>query len=279
MRILVTGAKGFTGRYLVAALESSGHEVLPFGADVTDREAVRAAIAAAPPEGVIHLAGSAFVQSDDVTSFYTINQIGTFHLLEALAETAPGIPVILASSANIYGNTASGYVGEDSPPAPANHYAASKLAMEIGAGLWRSRFRLTIVRPFNYTGRGQDERYLIAKIVAHFRRREQVIELGNLDVARDFSDVRTTCKAYVGLLGRSAGGTFNICSGVVHSLNDVLAMCREITGHTIEVRVNPAFVRANDVAVLGGDPSRLRAALPDWQPSTLRDTLVWMLSE
>lgn len=278
MRVLVTGGQGFTGQYLEQALVAAGHVVLPFDADITDRVDVRAAVAAARPEGVIHLAASAFVHSDDVVGFYAINQIGTFHLLEALAETAPGIPVVLASSANIYGNAASGYLTEDAPCVPANHYAASKLAMEIGAWLWVDCFALTIVRPFNYTGRGQDEHYLIAKIVAHFRHREAIIELGNLDVARDFGDVRAVVDAYVGLLGQRGTGIYNICTGAVHSIRDVLAMARDITGHDIEVRVNPAFVRANDVALLAGDPSRLRAALPGWQPRAMRDTLEWMLA-
>lgn len=278
MRILVTGREGFTGRYLADALIAAGHELLPFAADITDRAAVGAAVAAARPESVIHLAASAFVHTDDVASFYTINQIGTFHLLDALAETTPGVPVLLASSANIYGAAAEGYVSENAPCVPANHYAASKLAMEIGARLWADRFALAIARPFNYTGRGQDERYLIAKIVAHFRRRDRVIELGNLDVARDFGDVRAVVQAYVELIGIGGAGTFNICTGTVHSLRDILSMCRDITGHEIEVRVNPAFVRANDVPLLAGDPTRLRTTLPDWNPPTLRETLEWMLA-
>lgn len=277
MRVLVTGGQGFTGRYLADALAAAGHEILPFDADVTDRAAVTAVVGAARPEGVIHLAASAFVHSDDVTGFYQTNQIGTFHLLEALAATTTGIPVLLASSANVYGSAASGHVAEDAPCVPANHYAASKLAMEIGARLWDDRLTTTIVRPFNYTGRGQEERYLIAKIVAHFRRRDPVIELGNLDVARDFGDVRAVVQAYVGLLGTGHTGTYNIATGMVYSIRDILAMCREMTGHDLEVRVNPAFVRSNDVALLAGDPRRLRAALPEWQPPEMRETLAWML--
>ncbi|UUL82181.1 GDP-mannose 4,6-dehydratase [Sphingomonas qomolangmaensis] len=273
----MTGGQGFTGRYLADALVAAGHEPSAFAADVTDRAAVEAAVDAARPDAVIHLAASAFVHSDDVVGFYAINQIGTFHLLDALARTAPGVPVLLASSATIYGNAASGYLTEDAPCAPANHYAASKLAMEIGARLWADRFPIVTVRPFNYTGRGQDERYLIAKIVAHFRRRDAVIELGNLDVARDFGDVRAVVQAYVGLIEQRTGGVYNVCTGAVHSIRDIIAMCQAITGHAIEVRVNPAFVRANDVALLAGNPARLRAALPQWQVPTMHDTLAWML--
>ncbi len=277
MRVLVTGQKGFTGHYLVEALQGAGHQVLPFSADIRDREAVRQAVEATQPEAVIHLAASAFVHSNDISGFYTINQIGTFHLLEALADHAPGIPVLLVSSANIYGNAASGYLDEATPANPANHYAVSKLAMEAGAALWSDRFPLIVTRPFNYTGRGQDERYLIAKIVAHFRDRAPSIELGNLDVARDFGDVRAVVDAYVGLLESGQTGVFNVSTGTVHSIRDVIALCSELTGRSIDVRVNPAFVRDNDVAVLAGDPGRLRAALPDWSVPDLRTTLAWML--
>ena len=279
MRTLVTGQHGFTGRYVCAALRTAGHDVPPFNADITNRAEIEAAVADIRPEGVVHLAASAFVHSADIARFYVVNQLGTFELLDALTRLTPNIPVLLASSANIYGNTVSGYLDENAPGAPANHYAASKLAMETGAKLWSDRLGITITRPFNYTGRGQHEDYLIAKIVAHFRRREPVIELGNLDVARDFGDVRAVSEAYVKLLNLARPGTYNICTGQVHSLRDVIETCRDITGHNIEIRVNPAFVRANDVALLAGNPMRLRTALGHWNPPPLRDTLQWMLAD
>jgi GDP-6-deoxy-D-talose 4-dehydrogenase len=277
MRILVTGQSGFTGQYLVRALASAGHEILPFEADVTDAQAVARAVRDLRPEGFIHLAALAFIQSDDIASFYTVNQIGSFNLLQAAADHAAGAPFLLASSANIYGNSASGYLTEQTPPDPVNHYAVSKLAMEFGARLWADRVPLTIVRPFNYTGRGQELRYVIPKIVDHFQRRAPVIELGNLHVKRDFGDVRAVVAAYAGLLEARATGTFNICTGAVTSLGDVIAMCTELTGHQPQIEVNPAFVRANEVDVLAGDPARLKAAVPDWRPVPFKETLSWML--
>lgn len=279
MRVLVSGAEGFTGRYLCAALEAHGHEALPLAADVTDAAALEAAVERAAPDAIIHLAALAFVHSDDFSAFYRVNQLGTFNLLAAAEKFAPGARILLASSANIYGNRAAGYLNEDTPPDPVNHYGVSKWAMEIGASLWMDRLDITIVRPFNYTGVGQEDRYLIPKIVDHFRRREPSIELGNLDVRRDFGDVRSVVGAYLGLvLSRPRERIFNICTGEVHSISDILAMARELTGHAVEVRVNPQFVRANEVAVLAGDPARLKAALPDWQAHDLRETLAWMLA-
>ncbi|MDM7966152.1 GDP-mannose 4,6-dehydratase [Blastomonas fulva] len=279
MRVLVTGADGFTGTYLVAELLSRGHEVVPFASDITDAAAVDAEVAAVSPDRVIHLAAIAFVGTDAVDPFYQVNQLGTYHLLDAVARHAPHAHVLIASSANIYGNTTGGYLDESTPPNPANHYAVSKWAMELGARMWADRLHITIARPFNYTGVGQEEQYLIPKIVAHFRRREPVITLGNIDVSRDFGDVRSVVAAYCGLsLAPPAPQVVNVCTGRVWNIRQIIAIASRITGHDIEIATNPAFMRANEVEILAGDASLLQSLLPDWQPKSLEDTLEWMLA-
>ncbi|KPF74770.1 GDP-6-deoxy-D-lyxo-4-hexulose reductase [Blastomonas sp. AAP25] len=279
MRVLVTGADGFTGTYLVAELLSRGHEVVPFASDITDAAAVDAEVAAVSPDRVIHLAAIAFVGTDAVDPFYQVNQLGTYHLLDAVARHAPRAHVLIASSANIYGNTTGGYLDESTPPNPANHYAVSKWAMELGARMWADRLHITIARPFNYTGVGQEEQYLIPKIVAHFRRREPVITLGNIDVSRDFGDVRSVVAAYCGLsLAPPAHQVVNVCTGRVWNIRQIIAIASRITGHDIEIATNPAFMRANEVEILAGDASLLQSLLPDWQPKSLEDTLEWMLA-
>jgi nucleoside-diphosphate-sugar epimerase len=136
------------------------------------------------------------------------------------------------------------------------------------------------VRPFNYTGVGQSEDFLLPKIVAHFQRLAPSIELGNLDVWRDFSDVRAVAQAYRRLIEeRPRGEILNVSSGITHSLREVLSMAEEITGHHMEVRVNPAFVRANEVRSLCGDATRLKSLIGTWDTPPLTDTLQWMLKE
>lgn len=279
MRVGVSGADGFTGRYLAHALSARGATLVPLMADLRDAAAVRAELVDARIDRLVHLAGIAFVASDDWRQFYTVNQLGTFALLDAAAAVRPGMRCVLASSAQVYGAQASGMLDEDCAANPSNHYAISKYAMELGSGQWRDRLEIVVTRPFNYTGVGQEERYLIPKIVAHFRQRAATIELGNLDVKRDFGDVRAVADAYAGLvmLNEAPPSLVNLCSGVVHGLRDVIAMAAALTGHRIEIAVNPAFVRANDVPVLGGEPTRLAVALPGWAPIPLRDTLAWML--
>jgi len=278
MRVALTGGRGFTGRFVVDALTRRGATCLPIEADLCDKAAVEREIEAIECDRLIHLAARAFVDRDDWTAFYTVNQLGTFNLLEAMARRRPGTRCLLASSAQVYGPGAEGLIAEDAPTHPVNHYAVSKLAMEQGAANWADRLELIITRPFNYTGVGQSVEYLIPKIVDHFRRQAAVIELGNLWVQRDFGDVRAVADAYARLALEevSPPGLLNICTGVVHSIDNILATLTRISGHQLEVTVNRRFARKNDVPVLGGNAARLRDALPGWVPYPLADTLEWM---
>jgi GDP-6-deoxy-D-talose 4-dehydrogenase len=287
-RVLVTGHKGFTGRYVVDALKATGHDVVgltenPFdlessSVNLLDRAGVARAVGEARPDAVIHLAAIAFVAHGDVDEMYRTNVVGTRHLLEALSalSEAPRM-VVLASSANIYGNSDMELLSESVSPSPANDYAVSKLAMEYMAALWVDKLPILLARPFNYTGVGQADNFLLPKIVSHFRRGERVIELGNINVARDFQDVRFVADAYVRLLSANASGqSVNLCSGKSVSLMEVVAMMQDIAGYDIEVRVNPAFVRGNEVARLTGDNRRLRELIGPLDIIPLRSTLQWM---
>lgn len=289
-RALLTGCHGFTGRYVAAELAAAGYEVIGLAhdgdppregvlrANLLDRAAIARAVDEARADVVVHLAAISFVAHGDADEIYRTNIVGTRNLLEALADAgAQPSSVVLAGSANVYGNAAVEPITEDTPPAPANDYAVSKLAMEYMARLWMDRLPVTIVRPFNYTGIGQSENFLIPKIVAHFRRGEKTIELGNTDVARDFSDVRDVARAYATIVARApAGEAINICSGAAHTLEEVLAMMARIAGYAIKVSVNPAFVRSNEVKRLTGSNARLRE-LAGFAPAIpLEDTLRWM---
>lgn len=299
-RILITGASGFTGRYLAYVLHAAGYEVHGLAhkeplapvngltalhlADLTDATRMAEVVQQVQPHKVAHLAAIAFVAHGDVDAMYRTNVVGTRHLLEALAIAkargfAPLESVLLASSANVYGNATEGVLIEDAPPAPANDYAVSKLAMEYVARLYAERLPMVLARPFNYTGVGQAESFLIPKIVKHIRERAPVIELGNLHVARDFSDVRTVVQYYRRLLEVPAavGQTFNVCSGAAYTMDEVLSLAQSIAKHQLEVRVNPAFVRANEVKKLMGSRARLDAVVGAVPSIALADTLRWML--
>lgn len=279
MRIAVTGADGFTGRYVTAELDRRDLEWVAIKADLRDAEAISTAVARESFDALIHLAAIAYVGGDDWRAFYDVNQTGSLNLLEAVAEKGERITCLLASSAQVYGASAQGMVDESAPCRPTNHYALSKYAMELGATFWADRLDIRIARPFNYTGVGQEGIYLVPKIVDHFARRAPVIELGNLSVLRDFGDVRAVAAAYCDLIVADAPGLVtNIATGRLHSIGDIIETLRAATGHDLDVRVNPAFVRAGDVPVLGGDIERLTTSIPGWRPLDLRDTLTWMLA-
>lgn len=288
---LVTGASGFTGRYMVEALENRGYKVIGLGeepasnshtvrCDLTEYSDVKSCIAQIKPEVVVHLAALSFVAHADQRGFYDVNVFGTLNLLEALAELdTPPSKILIASSANVYGTPDMGTIHEEVCPAPVNHYACSKLAMEHMVANWFERLPIVVTRPFNYTGPYQHNRFLVPKIVEHFAASSPTIELGNIDVSRDFSDVRDVVEAYMALLDSDVSGTVvNICSGTDTALRTIIEKMNALAGYDIEVTVNPAFVRKNEITRLCGSNKRLKA-ITGWQPEysldkTLKDMFV-----
>lgn len=291
-RALITGLGGFTGGYMAARLADDGYQVwgtvrggetvprgaTPLAADLLDERALADAVEIVQPEVVVHLAAVANVANADTARTYIVNVVGTRNLLEALSRM-PKAPraVLLASSANVYGNATQGVIDETVPPQPANDYAVSKLAMEYLAGCWSAKLPVVIARPFNYTGVGQGDDFLLPKIVAHYARGERVISLGNTDVSRDFSDVRDVVDAYARLVEAAPRGEiFNVCSGQGWTLHAVLDALANIAGYAIDVRIDPRFVRANEVRQLVGSNAKLRAAIGETTHVGLEATLHWM---
>ena len=286
---LVTGLAGFTGHYVARELEALGYEVVGLGqggaldgrhlsVDLRDARRLGELVAEIQPQVVVHLAAVAFVAHGDVSDIYSSNIVGTRNLLAALAACKRRAEkVLLASSANVYGNAEVPVLDESCAVQPENDYAVSKCAMELLSRHWRDDLPIVVSRPFNYTGVGQSLSFLLPKLVDHFARRLPQVELGNIDVYRDFSDVRTVANAYARLLGAGESGeVYNVCSGVSYSIQDILLMLAELAGYSIDVHVNPAFVRANEVKRLAGSNRKLAATIGELKHIPLRDTLQWM---
>ena len=290
--LLITGACGFTGRHLVTTAKEKGYRCIALAqyegsavegaastlvADLLNPLALQRAIKQAAPTYIVHLAAISFVAHGDTADMYRVNQLGTVNLLEAIQKCAPEIKkVLIASSANIYGNTSDLPITEATSPAPVNHYGMSKMTMELATQLYPN-LPIILTRPFNYTGLGQNPNFLIPKIVSAFQRHEKLIELGNLDVSRDFSDVRDVVSAYIKLLeSESSSQIFNICSGQPTALQSVVSMLNDLAGYEIEVRTNPAFVRNDEIKTLYGSPQRLIKTIGQHSKLSLKDTLAWM---
>ncbi|MDC7682880.1 GDP-mannose 4,6-dehydratase [Asticcacaulis sp. BYS171W] len=295
-RVLVTGIGGFAGSYVSADLAAHGYEIVGltsstpielagvtkvFQINLLDADGLKRLTEQIRPTHVIHLAAISFVGHGNVGEIYDTNIMGTRNLLSALA-ALPDKPqsVLLTSSANIYGNSDMGFLSETDAVNPANDYAVSKVAMEYMARQFQDILNIVIARPFNYTGVGQSTRFLVPKIVEHFRARSSFIELGNTDVARDFSDVRMVTQALRALIETSAaaGQIYNICSGRPYSLEYIIDTCAQITGHRMEVKVNPAFVRQNEIKLLAGNPEKFRKEIGQFDDYPFERTLEWMLT-
>ena len=291
-RVLLTGGRGFTGFYVGQSLMDAGFEVFQLTLEAVgvsdvcgnllDKDSLNKAVNEVKPDYVIHLAAIAFVGHASQIDFYAVNVEGTLNLLEAVRQNAPDIKkIILASSANIYGNPPVESVSENVAPAPLNHYAMSKLAMEMLSRTIFNDLPIIYTRPFNYTGVGQSVDFLVPKIVEHFKNKADVIYLGNLDVVREFNDVRAVAQCYTELLLQTTddGQVVNLCSGQGYKLIDLIQYCQSITGHEIRVEVNPKFVRPNELKVLIGNPSLLRTLAPNVNFMPIEETLNWMLSK
>jgi len=240
-----------------------------------------AAVRDAAPDYVVHLAAIAFPGHAQAADIYRVNLTGSLVLLQALADARRGQDgILLPSSATVYANAGASLLTEDSVVAPPNHYAVSKLAMEHMARLFSAALPMIIVRPFNYTGPGQREPYLVPKIVRHFAERAPFIELGNVDVERDFLDVRTVVDAYRRLLEapQARGRMFNLCSQRGTTVRGILRDLEAITGHTMEIRVNPQFVRAGEPQRIVGSSHSLRGVIGELHAIPLTTTLRDMLA-
>ena len=290
-RALITGVRGFTGAYVKDELQRLGFDVWgtvleqakgenEIVASLLYQDELTRAVKKINPSVVIHLAAVSSVSHEDTYELYSVNIVGTRNLLKAIVDSGcrPEC-VILASSANVYGNSHSGMINESVVPKPGNDYAVSKLSMESMANLWRCELPITIVRPFNYTGVGQSLNFLVPKIVEHFMRREKKILLGNFDVYRDFSDVRAIAWFYGQLSRRPAPNElFNLSSGISHSIQEIISTLEDITGHRIQIQADPKLMRTGEVSRLQGDSSRIRMHTGNPPEIPLRETLSWMLS-
>lgn len=303
MRVLVTGSNGFVGRHACAALRARGHDVIGAGfaphaddagtlaLDVRDFRAVEDVVATSRPDAVLHLAAIAFVPQakDDPSGAFAINAQGTLHVLAAVAARAKAARCVAVSSAEVYGRASDDEMPlrETRAPRPVTVYGASKAAAEHLARAYAADgLDVRVLRPFNHVGPGQDERFVVASFARQIAQLERsgggVVQHGNLSAVRDFLDVRDVASVYAlaleaerGVL--APGEPFNLCSGDGRTIESIVRAFAELARAPVELRLDPARLRAVDVPRFVGSADALRAALR-WQPAfawpqTLRDVL------
>jgi GDP-4-dehydro-6-deoxy-D-mannose reductase len=288
MTVLVTGLSGFVGSHCAELLPAVD---LAHGGwvDLRDAQRVRAAVKAAAPEAVIHLAAQSSVPAsiEDPKQTYEINFFGTLNLLEALKAQGFTGTMLYVGSADVYGAVAESAlpITEACPARPLNPYAVSKVAAEALCYQWSrsSGFRIVVARPFNHIGPRQSAQFAVSdfarQIVACRKGRGPAcLRVGDIDTTRDFTDVRDIVRAYAALLqsGRS-GEAYNVCSGVERSLREVIHTLLEASGVDMEIQVDPQRLRKVEQRRMRGSSAKLQADT-GWTPQvsfeqTLIDTL------
>ncbi len=296
MRVLVTGADGFVGRYATQALERHGHTVVPmdvrseapdgYAVDLSDRTAVRKLVEDVRPDACLHLGAISFVPEGnrDPGAMLTVNVAGTVNLLDAFRELAPEARILVVSSAQVYGPIGHDQpIGEDHPLRPTTLYAMSKAAADTGALGYAATYGMPVltVRPGNHTGPGQPPQFVVPSFVrqADLRRETAAgeIRVGNLACIRDFTDVRDVAEAYVALLERGrAGQAYNLSANVFLRIGEILDMICRQAGIAPHYTVDPSLLRPTDRSA-HLDTTRLNRNT-GWRPSIpLEQTIADML--
>lgn len=309
-RVLITGIEGFVGRHLARLLLGQGHEVAGvhlaepphdlavelLRGSVCDFAWLRDAVRQTRPDRVVHLAAVSSVAESEthVLETFETNAVGTLNLLEAVRLSGSKTRVLLVSSAAVYGRAGSGgTLTEETPPQPINPYGLSKLAAEEAGRFAHRAFGtdVVILRPFSHTGPGQGPGFVfptVARRIAAIEkaaaadpgldRASRTVELGNLDVRPDYTDVRDIVRAYALALDRcEAGETYNVTSGNSLLLRDGVETLIRLARTETQYKSVAARRRERDIPVLHGSAAKLAEAT-GWQPlipleQTLADLL------
>lgn len=296
-KALVTGITGFAGSHLAELLLERGFDVYGttrprsktdnidpiknqlhlFDADLMDSHSLHSMIAKVKPDYIFHLAAQSFVQTSWASPATTIemNVVGSVHLFEAIrrAEIDPVIQIACSSEEYglVYPNEIP--VKEDNPLRPLSPYAVSKVAMDYLGYQYFKSYQMKIVRTrgFNHTGPRRGEVFVtsnFAKQIAEIEKgkKEPIIEVGNLDAKRDWTDVRDVVKAYLLAVQKGKPGeVYNICSGKAVKVGDMLETLLKMSKIKVKIKKDPARMRPSDVPILLGDSTKFRQAT-GWQP-------------
>lgn len=302
-KILITGAGGFVGKHLIHALKAQGDveiyaavykatsdisELIPadhiIAGDLTDFAFAEKLVQVASPVVVYHLAALSVVHSSasQATAVMNGNTTISFNILEAIRLHSPQARLVAISSGNVYGavQDTTYPINESTPLRPLNPYAVSKVTQEMLALEFHLAYGMDVVllRPFNHTGVGQTNDFVIPRLAEQFVNIEKgsarVVQVGNLDTVRDFTDVRDMVNAYILATDKCISGEiYNIGSGIGHSIREILAILQSFSPSKVEIKVEEGQVRTSDVPILVADASKFRTAT-SWEPKiTLNKTI------
>ncbi|UVE17948.1 GDP-mannose 4,6-dehydratase [Pseudomonas sp. LS44] len=291
-KLLVTGLGGFVGRHVQRRLATDGPWQLipPQAYDLLDPASIDAWLAPTCPDAVIHLAGQTFVPEAfrDPARTLQVNLLGTLNLLQALKRRGFSGTFLYVSSGDVYGQVGEADlpIVETLTPQPRNPYAVSKLAAELLCRQWSysEPWRIVVARPFNHIGAGQGDSFVVssmARQIVRVRRGLQpaTLEVGDIEVTRDFLDVDDVVEAYLRLLqsGRN-GEIYNVCSGQERQVGQLITQLAELAGVTVQLVQDPTRMRRSEQRRVVGDSTKLHNET-GWQPGiSIEETLHRVLS-
>ena len=281
--LLVTGQAGFVGQHALSQWPfACGLEGANGAIDILDKAALLQHFSHSMPTQVLHLAALSFVPDSFKApeKTFEVNVFGTLRLLEALAASGFKGRFLFISSGDTYGVAPieSMPISENLNLRPRNPYAVSKVAAEALCYQWSQTgpFEVVMARPFNHIGAGQAPTFAIsdfARQIAEISagQRPPVLKVGNIDVTRDFTDVKDVLKAYELLLGKGRNGeVYNVCSGVERSVRSLVERLLELAGVEAEIQNDPARFRPSDQPRVCGDHAKLSRDT-GWQPEVPMD--------
>jgi GDP-4-dehydro-6-deoxy-D-mannose reductase len=294
-RILITGGTGFVGSHLVCFLKSKGAKIMVVSsedpkireagveycrADVRNLDEIQAAFRAAKPHQVFHLAGVSSVARswDNPRLAFDVNVVGSYNVFES-ALRLPSPPRILnVSTSQVYAQSNTPLT-EASPLGPDNPYAATKAMAELLMVQYKKCGDGGVItaRAFNHTGPGQSPDFVLPSFAKQFAEMEanlcpRVLKVGNINVKRDFTDVRDVVIAYCELLDNGmAGESYNVCSGRAIALADVVKLLQKNCKVEVKIEVDSDRLRSSDVPELVGDPRKIQMTT-GWNPKILLET-------
>jgi len=282
-QVFVTGATGFVGRHFQALIETQRDWRMiaaPHDLDLRDAGSIERALGALdrPPDAVLHLAAQSNVPQAfaDPEATFDTNFLGTLRLLRALKHSGFEGRFLFVGTADAYGLVSADElpVNENRPLRPRNPYAVSKAAAEALVYQWSQTEGLdaVMVRPFNHIGPGQDERFAVAAFARQvaeiaLSRRKPEIEVGDIEVTRDFTDVRDVVRAYLGLLLQGERGrVYNVGSGAEERLGDILSRLISLANIQARVITDPRRMRPAEQRRMRADVRALQERT-GWHPA------------
>ena len=300
-KYLITGVAGFVGRYFIDYLRQNEPDAAIMGVDIAsecalpiqyrqinlnDKKETEKAILDFAPDYIVHLASISSVGQSwqDPAGCFANNTAIMLNILETVAKNKLKTKILAIGSSEEYGNS-SQLLSEDMPLNPQNPYAVAKASQEMLCKLYATGMGVDVVmtRSFNHIGPRQSERFVVPTFIRQLVNISQGAEnkmlVGNIEVARDFLDVRDVVDAYYKILHKGKRGeVYNVCSGKAYQLKEIIALAEDILGIKANIEVDPARLRPNDVLLIQGNNSKLKNELGWQQQYDLRKTILDIIS-